>query len=236
MHPKPDPQPEAPPHHGGSSAHGDARLKRPMPGARHYIAVAGNIGVGKSSLVEFLCTRYNIVPYFEPNDANPYLEDFYDDMARYAFHSQVYFLAAKHRVHLQLEQHPGHTIQDRTIWEDAEIFAENLYQMNIMDERDYQTYRSLYNGIRDLLRPPDLMIYLHCNVRTIRRRIKRRGRAMEQDIPLKYLKRLQRLYDGWIARYDLSPIVTFQTDNLDYITDLVHCHDVLTTIERYLTD
>ena len=219
-----------------SDPRGAARRKRPMPGARHYNAVAGNIGVGKSSLVEFLCHRYHIEPYFEPNDANPYLEDFYHDMERYAFHSQVYFLAAKHRVHMQLEQHEGHTIQDRTIWEDAEIFAENLYQMKVMDERDYQTYRSLYAGVRELLRPPDLMIYLHCNFRTIRRRIKQRGRAMEQDIPLPYLKRLQRLYDGWIDRYDLSPIVTFQTDKLDYITDLVDCHDVLTTIERYLAD
>ncbi len=199
-----------------------------------YLAVAGNIGVGKSSLVEFLCRRYNLEPYFEPNDDNPYLQDFYADMKRYAFHSQMYFLGAKHALHRKLDQSSNDVIQDRTIWEDAEIFAEHLYRSGVMEERDYRTYRAIYESIQGTLRPPDLMIYLNCNMRTVRRRIKKRGRPMEQNIPLSYLKSLQKLYDRWIDSYDLSPLVVFPTGKLDYISDLVDCHEVMTTIDRHL--
>lgn len=202
---------------------------------RCYIAVAGNIGVGKSSLVEFLCQRYNLEPYFEPNDANPYLEDFYANMERYAFHSQLYFLGAKQKMHRQLDARQDAVIQDRTIWEDAEIFAENLYQTGIMDKRDYRTYRTIYESMVESLRPPDLLIYLDCDVRTTRRRIRQRGRQMEENIPMDYIKRLGRLYESWIERYDLSEVITFRTDKLDYMTDLVHCHEVMTTLDQYIT-
>ncbi len=200
---------------------------------QRYLAVAGNIGVGKSSLVEFLCHRYDLKPYFEPNDENPYLEDFYADMGRYAFHSQIYFLGAKHKLHRELNHSPVDVIQDRTIWEDAEIFAEHLHRSNIMDQRDYKTYRALYESIRDTLRPPDLMIYLKCSMRTTRRRIKERGRPAEQSIPLSYLKKLQVLYDAWIDGYDLSPVVTLNTGKLDYITDMVDCHEVMSAVDRH---
>ncbi len=202
--------------------------------SRKYIAVAGNIGAGKSSLVEFLCSRYDLHPYFEPNDENPYLADFYADMSRYAFHSQTYFLGAKYQLHRQMDACRHSVIQDRTLWEDAEIFAENLYRTGVMDERDYRTYRRLYEAIRDHVRPPDLMVYLKCDFRTTRRRIKKRGRAMEQEIPLKYLKQLQKLYDEWISDYALSPVITFRTDTLDYVTNLVDCHDVMKTIDTFL--
>lgn len=207
---------------------------RPEVTKRKYLAVSGTIGAGKSSLVEFLCHRYNLQPYFEPNDENPYLADFYDDMKGYAFRSQVYFLTAKYRLHRQIDQCDHNVIQDRTIWEDAEIFAENLYRGHLMDERDYLSYRALYESIRDVLRPPDLMIYLYCDVRTVKRRIRQRGRRMEQDIPAEYLRQLQKLYDAWIGRYSQSPIVTFRTDKMDYITDLVDRHDIMTTIERFM--
>jgi deoxyadenosine/deoxycytidine kinase len=200
-----------------------------------YIAVSGTIGAGKSSLVDFLCRRYDLEPYFEPNEANPYLEDFYADMGRYSFHSQLYFLGAKLKLHRELETVQAPVIQDRTIWEDAEIFAENLFRTRTMSARDYRTYRLIYESIQDTLRPPDLMIYLKCNQRTIRRRIRQRGREMEMNIPASYLKRLQKLYESWIAGYTLSPLVTLETDRLDYISDLIDCHEVMTTIDQYLT-
>jgi deoxyadenosine/deoxycytidine kinase len=201
---------------------------------RKYVAVSGNIGAGKSSIVEFLCDRYDIRPFFEPNDENPYLADFYGDMERWSFQSQVYFLSAKFRLHQELDRYAHSVVQDRTIWEDAEIFAENLYRQKIMDERDYRTYRLLYQSIRGKIRPPDVMIYLRCPVRTVRKRIAMRGREMEQDIPVKYLRRLHRLYEGWIENYDLSPLVIVPTNKIDYVTDLVDQHDILTTIEKYL--
>jgi deoxyadenosine/deoxycytidine kinase len=201
---------------------------------RKYIAVSGNIGAGKSSIVEFLCDRYDIRPFFEPNDENPYLADFYGDMERWSFQSQVYFLSAKFRLHQELDRYSHSVVQDRTIWEDAEIFAENLYRQKNMDERDYRTYRLLYESIRDKIRPPDVMIYLRCPVRTVRKRIAMRGREMEQDIPTKYLRRLHRLYEGWIENYDLSPLVIIPTNKIDYMTDLVDQHDILKTIEKYL--
>jgi deoxyadenosine/deoxycytidine kinase len=196
--------------------------------------VSGNIGAGKSSIVEFLCDRYDIRPFFEPNDENPYLADFYGDMERWSFQSQVYFLSAKFRLHQELDRYSHSVVQDRTIWEDAEIFAENLYRQKNMDERDYRTYRLLYESIRDKIRPPDVMIYLRCPVRTVRKRIAMRGREMEQDIPTKYLRRLHRLYEGWIENYDLSPLVIIPTNKIDYMTDLVDQHDILKTIEKYL--
>jgi deoxyadenosine/deoxycytidine kinase len=201
---------------------------------RRYLAVAGNIGAGKSTLVEFLCERYDLLPYFEPNEANPYLEDFYKDMKRWAFSSQMYFLGAKFRLHTELEAHQGHVLQDRTIWEDAEIFAYNLYKQKIMNERDWKSYWMFYETIRDQLRPPDLMIYLRCPVRTVQQRIQVRGRQMEQNIPAAYLKRLHTLYEDWIGRYSLSPVLVIPTDKLDYMTDLVDRHDILTSIEKYI--
>ena len=202
--------------------------------SRRYIAVAGNIGAGKSTLVEFLTQRYDIKPFFEPNEENPYLEDFYGDMEKWSFASQIYFLTAKFQLHLELDATKFNVIQDRTIWEDAEIFAENLYRTGKMDERDYGTYRKLYDSVKTQIQPPDLMIYLRCPVRAVRKRIRSRGREMEQGIPLPYLRRLHKLYEGWIENYTLSPLVIVPSHNLDYVTDLVDCHNILTTIEKYL--
>ena len=202
--------------------------------SRRYIAVAGTIGAGKSSLVEFLCQRYDIKPFFEPNEQNPYLADFYDDMKQWSFASQIYFLTAKFRLHLELDATDNNVIQDRTIWEDAEIFAENLYQTDMMDERDYQTYRLLYDSVRTQIQPPDLMIYLRCPIKAVRKRIASRGRDMEKNIPVEYLQRLHKLYEDWIESYALSPLAIIPSHKLDYATDLVDCHDILTTIEKYL--
>jgi deoxyadenosine/deoxycytidine kinase len=201
---------------------------------RKSIAIAGNIGVGKSTLVEFLSRTYGISPYYEPSEDNPYLPDFYDDMKRWSFHSQLYFLSNKFRIHQELDRMPGLVVLDRTIFEDAEIFATALHDMKHMDDRDWETYTNFYRSILDAIKPPDLMIYLRCSMRTLRKRIKLRGRAMEQDVPLAYLKRLEGLYEAWIRSYDLSEVLILETDNLDYIHDLVHRLDVMERIEAML--
>lgn len=202
--------------------------------ARKFIAIAGNIGAGKSSLLNFLTTTYNVAPFYEPNDDNPYLADFYADMRQWAFHSQMFFLSNKFRIHQQADRVQGVVVQDRTIFEDAEIFATALHQMRKIDARDWETYWSFYRSILNAIQPPDLMIYLRCPIRTIRRRIKLRGRAMEQDIPLAYLKRLESLYENWIAHYDLGEVLILDSHRLDYVSDLVDRQDVRQRIEAVL--
>jgi deoxyadenosine/deoxycytidine kinase len=199
-----------------------------------YLAVAGNIGAGKTELVTFLCKRYGLKPFFEPDATNPYLADFYRDMKAWAFHSQIYFLAHKLRLHLQLMNEPGTVVQDRTIYEDAEIFARNLHEQELISDRDYAVYEDLYHAARDMLTPPDVMIFLRCPVATLRRRIARRGRPSEADIPVEYLRRLNRLYERWRATYTLSPVIDLETDKLDYMTDLVDRLDVFRQLEDYL--
>lgn len=203
---------------------------------RRTIAIAGNIGAGKSSLVEFLTDTYGIEPFYEPNDENPYLNDFYKDMQRWAFHSQTYFLASKFRIHQQLDRTPGVSILDRTIYEDAEIFAAALHQMRKINKRDWHTYRAFYEVIVEAIRPPDLMIYLHCNMRTLRRRIHLRGRRMEQNIPLSYLKRLEVLYADWIRNYrsGKGQLLVLDSGRLDYIHDMVDRLDVMEQVEAVL--
>ena len=201
---------------------------------KRSIAIAGNMGAGKSTLVDFLARTYGVMPFYEPNDDNPYLSDFYRDMKGWAFQSQLYFLANKFRLHQELDRQPGVVALDRTIFEDAEIFATALHQMRKISKRDWQTYQSFYHAILDAIRPPDLMIYLRCSMRTLRHRIRLRGRMIERDVPQSYLKRLDRLYEEWIASYDMSEVLVLETDELDYIHDLVHRLDVMRRIEAVL--
>jgi len=201
---------------------------------RRTIAIAGNIGAGKSSLVEFLSRQYGIEPFYEPNDENPYLPDFYRDMQRWAFHSQLYFLASKFRIHQQLDRTPGVSVLDRSIFEDAEIFATALHRMHKINSRDWQTYQAFYRVILDAIRPPDLLIYLRCNLRTLCQRIRLRGRAMEQDIAPAYLKRLDGLYEDWIGRYELGEVLVLDSGRLDYIHDMVDSLEVMQRIEALL--
>lgn len=205
-----------------------------MAGPKKYIAVAGNIGAGKSTLVEFLQYRFALTPFPEPNADNPFLPSFYDDMKKWAFHSQMFFLAHKFKIHQDLSDHQGTVVQDRTIYEDAEIFAENLYRSKKMSKSEYQTYRKLYTSITRTLRPPDLMIYLRASVRTVRKRIRFRGRPEEQDIPLRYIRRLHDLYEEWFTRYQESPTLVIEVDSLDYIQNLVDRIEIIETIEAYL--
>jgi len=201
---------------------------------KRSIAIAGNMGSGKSTLVEFLSRTYGITPFYEPNDENPYLADFYKDMKGWAFQSQLYFLSNKFRLHQELDRQPGVVALDRTIFEDAEIFATALHQMRKISKRDWETYQGFYQAILDAIRPPDLLVYLRCSMRPLRQRIRLRGRRMEQDVPLAYLKRLERLYDNWIESYEMSDVLVLETDKLDYIHDLVHRLDVMERIEAVL--
>lgn len=201
---------------------------------KRAIAIAGNIGSGKSTLVEFLHRQYSITPFYEPNDENPYLPSFYEDMKRWAFHSQIYFLSNKFRLHREFDRTGGVVALDRTIFEDAEIFAAALHEMGHMDARDYQTYRDFYETIIETLRPPDLLIYVRCSMRTLRKRIKARGREMEQDIPRSYLQRLDRLYENWVGNYSMSDVLVIETDNLDYENDLIHRLDLMERVEAVL--
>jgi len=201
---------------------------------RKFIAIAGNIGSGKSSLLDFLTSTYPIAPFYEPNEANPYLPDFYQDMQRWAFQSQLFFLSSKFRIHLAADRLNGLVAQDRTIFEDAEIFATALYQMGKIDRRDWQTYQSFYQTILGAIQPPDLLIYVRCPVRILRQRIRLRGRPMEQAIPLAYLQRLDRLYQQWISRYTLSEVLVLESDRLNFIDDLFDRLDVRERVESLL--
>ncbi len=189
--------------------------------ADRFIAVAGNIGVGKTSLVRFLADTYGMTPVYEPFADNPYLDDFYADMGAWAFHSQTWFLAHKVRVHRDLERAAGTLVQDRTIYEDAEIFARHLADRGAMSPRDWATYQELYGAVRGVLQLPDLLIYLRCSVRAIRRRIRRRGRPSEQAIPLAYLRALNGLYEEWVGGWTDSPVVVWDSERMDYLEDLV---------------
>jgi len=201
---------------------------------KRYVAVAGTIGAGKTSLVAWLVKRYGLQPFFEPNEANPYLEDFYRDMKRYAFHSQAFFLAHKLELHQELERSGAPAVIDRTIYEDAEIFARNLYATKMMEKRDWEVYQRLYEGIRRALRPPDVLIALTCSLGATKKRIARRGRAMEKEIPDAYLRRLHKLYGDWFDRYDLSPIVRIDTTKLDYVEDLVDLIELQRVVDQAL--
>ena len=196
---------------------------------KHFIAIAGNIGVGKSTLVGLLGQRLGWTPFYEAVDENPYLADFYQDMRAWSFHSQVFFLSKRLRHHRGLLDHPGSVIQDRSIYEDAEIFARNLYRQGHMSDRDYGTYRELYEVLTLYLPPPDLVVYLRASVDTLMSRIRQRGRDYERDISPEYLARLNVLYDEWIERFTLCPILTLPADELDYVHQDGHL-DIVTSI------
>jgi deoxyadenosine/deoxycytidine kinase len=201
---------------------------------KKFIAIAGNIGAGKTELTSFMGRKYGLKPFFEPNDENPYLADFYKDMKTWAFRSQLFFLTRKFRLQRELEREPGTSLQDRTLYEDAEIFAKNLHRQRYLDKRDFSTYWELYQSLSATLQPPDLMIYLQCPVRTLKDRIRSRGRSIEREIPTSYLRRLNALYEEWFRGYKLSPVLVLSTDKLDYLTDLVDQVDLFRQIEKYL--
>ena len=202
---------------------------------KKFVAVAGNIGVGKSTLVSMLCEQLGWQPFYEPVAENPYLADFYRDMRAWAFHSQIFFLTHRLRAHRLLIEHPTSAIQDRSVYEDAEVFACNLYQQGLIGERDYSAYRELYEVLIEFLPPPDLVVYLHASVSTLMKRITSRGRDYERHITPEYLGQLNILYEDWIHRFSLCPVLTVPADDLDYVAHAWHLDLVVRKIQEKLT-
>jgi deoxyadenosine/deoxycytidine kinase len=182
-----------------------------------FIAVAGNIGSGKSSLTRLLSAEFGWTPYYESVEDNPYLHDFYADMKRWSFNLQVYFLSNRFRSHKAISEGPTSVVLDRVIYEDAEIFARNLYEIGNMEERDYKNYVALYGVMTEYLRPPDLLIYLRAEVDTLLKQIALRGRDFEQTIKREYLEQLNRHYEAWITRYSAGPLLVVESDSLDFV-------------------
>ena len=202
---------------------------------KKFIAVAGNIGVGKSTLVEMICNRLDCQPFYEPVTENPYISDFYKDMQTWSFHSQIFFLTHRLRIHQELVRSSGSVIQDRSIYEDAEIFAHNLFVQGTLSERDYTTYRSLYRTLAEYLPPPDLMIYLRASVPTLLKRIALRNRDYERKIAPEYLTHLNDLYENWINHFTLCPVLTVPADDLDYVAHPSHLELIASKVQEKLT-
>lgn len=184
--------------------------------SKHFVAVAGNIGAGKSTLTAMLAEALGWQPFFEANAENPYLADFYQDMQRWSFHSQVFFLGKRLEHHRQLLDHPGSVVQDRTVYEDAEIFARNLFDQGKMSARDYDAYFRLYQAVSAFVPPPDLIIYLQAGVDTLTSHIVQRGRDFERGIEPAYLTQLNDLYERWITGWTACPVLCIQMDGFDF--------------------
>jgi deoxyadenosine/deoxycytidine kinase len=198
-----------------------------------YIAIAGNIGAGKSSLTGLLGKNFKWKTYYESVDDNPYLSDFYDDMRRWSFNLQIYFLSSRFRHQKEMQEAGVSLIQDRTIYEDVEIFAKNLHDMGLMSDRDFANYSTLFSEMVQYLRPPDLLIYLRAEVPTLVRQIQRRGRNYENTIRIEYLERLNSLYEDWIDRYEHEKLI-IDTDNLDFVNSDEDLGKVIELVEQRL--
>jgi len=202
---------------------------------KRFIAIAGNIGVGKSTLTQLLSQNLGWEPFYEAVSDNPYLADFYDDMARYAFHSQIFFLSRRLRHHRRLLDFPNSVVQDRSVYEDAEIFARALWEQNHIGPRDYQTYRELYEVLVLFLPPPDLVVYLRASVPTLQKRIAQRGREFERNISTQYLEQLNDLYADWMCKFSLCPVLTVPADDLDFVHEPAHLALIVNKIGEKLS-
>ena len=199
------------------------------------ILVAGNIGAGKTSLTDLIGARLGWQTGFESVADNPYLPDFYGDMRRWSFHLQVFFLGHRAQQHQDLFNNPQSAISDRSIYEDAHIFARALHHMGNLDERDYQAYRRVYEQVVNGLPVPDLLLYLKCPVPVLVERINRRGREMESGITAEYLQLLESFYDDWLMNFDLCPVLTIPTADLNFVQKPRHLDIVVEKIQEKLS-
>lgn len=190
--------------------------------SRMFICVAGNIGTGKTTLTHMLSERFGWKAYYESVKDNPYLDDFYADMARWSFPLQVFFLTNRFKIHNEIMQGTATAIQDRSIYEDAFIFARNLYEAGKMDRRDYESYKELYQKLAQYLNPPDLVIYLRKGVPKLREYIRKRGRAFEQNIEASYIERLNHYYEEWITGYRGGKVLVIDSNELDFVANSAH--------------
>jgi len=184
-----------------------------------HIAIAGNIGAGKTTLTELLAKHYNWDAHFESVEDNPYLDDFYNEMERWSFNLQVYFLNNRFEQILKIQKSGKNIIQDRTIYEDAKIFAPNLHSMGLLTNRDFQNYSKLFELMENLVTPPDLLVYLRADIKTLVGQIHKRGREYESSINIDYLSRLNERYEAWITNYDKGPKLIIEIDDLDYVSN-----------------
>ena len=199
---------------------------------KKFVTVAGNIGAGKSTLVKLLSERLEWTPFYEPVANNPYLADFYKDMAEWSFHSQVFFLTHRLRVYQELAAWPTSVILDRSLYEDAEIFAENLYLQKLMNERDHATYQSLYQMVLNFLPTPDLVVYLRTSVPTLIARIHSRDRDFERNIDPAYLETLNIAYKKWVENFTLCPVLTVPSDDLNLVTNPKHMNLIVRKVQE----
>lgn len=199
-----------------------------------HIAVAGNIGSGKTTLANMLAKHYGWDIQLEDNDDNPYISDFYEDMQRWSFNLQVYFLNVRYNNIKKIRENDRPTIQDRTIYEDANIFAPNLHAMGLMSTRDFENYTSLFSSLNSMIEPPDLLIYLRGTIPTLVKQIQQRGRDYEDSIRLDYLKRLNERYEAWISTYKHGKLVILNIDELDFENDSNDANFVINKIEAEL--
>ena len=210
-----------------------------MPGPKKnnktdFVGIAGNIGAGKTTLTTLIAERFNWEPYYETVIDNPYLSDFYGDMHRWSFNLQVFFLSNRFKTHKEMEESGRSCVQDRTIYEDVEIFARNLHEMGNMSDRDYENYNELFSIITSYLKKPDLIIYLKASTDTLLSRIKSRGRDFEKSIKPEYLHMLNIAYDHWIKKaQDETNVYVIESDNINILKDEKALQEILDTIREY---
>lgn len=203
------------------------------PARRQHVTIAGNIGVGKSTLVGILAEEFGWQPYYELVAEHPYLDDYYADQERWGFHSQIWFLSQRYEQHQEIADTPTSVCQDRSIYEDYEVFVKGLLEQGIFSHRDFRTYRRLFSALMRSITPPTLLVYLHASVPTLLGRINGRSRPYERTIPSSYLTHLNRRYEEWLRRFELCPVLTIETDNLDFAHDLSARREVVELIGQY---
>jgi len=206
-----------------------SKIKKPK-----HVAVAGNIGAGKTTLTEMLSKHYKWIPQFEDVDQNPYLFDFYDDMPRWSFNLQIYFLNSRLNQLIEISKGTETVIQDRTIYEDAYIFAPNLHEMGLMSKRDFENYFDFFQNLEQMVKPPDLLIYLQASVPTLVGQIQKRGREYEENIRLDYLKKLNEFYNKWIEGYKEGPLLIINVDQNKFAESSEYFGEIISKIDAEL--